>query len=172
MPKILHSTLFLQQEVSLISLLYRIPGCCRFLSLGKAEEQLNLILWKKKKEGRKEDKREGVLQGYSYFTILEEDDLRIRYFRRAYNIKEFACWPDIKLPEWKSEPGVGREGGSLWKVPKNCYALKSLISIPLTFWLSFLIPALTGVIMHAISLVITTLLAQFLPLCRSVSLSQ
>lgn len=122
----------------MIALLHRIPGCCSFLSLGKAEEQLNLILWKKEKEGRrkrKEDKREGVLQGYSYFTILEEDDLRIRYFRGAYNTKEFACWPDIKLPEWKSELGVGRGwGGSLWKVPKNCYALKSLISIPLTFF--------------------------------------
>ncbi|XP_034527601.1 ras association domain-containing protein 6 isoform X4 [Ailuropoda melanoleuca] len=39
-------------------------------------------------------------------------------------------------------------------------------------YIIFATGALTGVIMHAISLVITTLLAQFLPLCRSVSLSQ
>lgn len=48
------------------------------------------------REGKeKEGKGEGVLEGYLYFTISEEDDSRIRYPRRAYNTKEFACWPDI-----------------------------------------------------------------------------
>lgn len=54
-PKILQFTLFLQQEVSLIPF-YTIPVCYSFLPKGKAQEPLNLFLWKKGKEGEKKEK--------------------------------------------------------------------------------------------------------------------
>ena len=84
---------------------YTIPVCYSFLPTGEAQEQLTLFLWKKGKEGKKKKSGEGILEGYSYRTVSEEDNLWIRYPRRVYNTKEFAFWPDIKLPEWQSVPG-------------------------------------------------------------------
>lgn len=87
-PRILHFTLFLQQEVrKLDHPFYMSPVWYSILPIGKAGEQFTPFVeeWEKRKKGG-----EGVLE-----------EPKIRYPGGVYNTKKkFACWPNIQLSEW------------------------------------------------------------------------